>query len=167
MRIETMKVGCYISLVSTTHKFEKQNLVTLIDRYGFAFDRYQCKYCGLTGRRRGFSAFLEMKEGGLSEFCPKAPPDVSDKYTSKQVIIVSKPFVNNPAFNNILVGSHHRIIEPPKDEIPRNGLIGVWVMGVGEPVRLLPGEFEMIDVMEQEPQRTRKKEEVEMKRTRP
>lgn len=45
-------------------------------------------------------------------------------------------------FANLKPGSIHDIIKPPKNE---NRKLGEWVMGVGEPVLLLKGEFNYVD----------------------
>lgn len=34
------------------HSWEKQNLVTIIDRHGI-YDKMKCKICGITGKRHG------------------------------------------------------------------------------------------------------------------
>jgi hypothetical protein len=51
-------------------------------------------------------------------------------------------------FKNLTEGSEHMVIPPPeeyKEKYPNNPKVGYWVMGVTEPVRVLPGEFEVID----------------------
>jgi hypothetical protein len=165
-KMDIMPIGCWISLIDTTHKFEKVNNEPLIDRCGFTFDRYQCRYCKMTGRRRGFSGFLEIKEKGLSKECDNAPANARLGYTDKKIMIISKPWAIAPAYNNIFVGGVHTIIDPPPKEIVKNGNAGVWVMGVNnKPIRLLPGEFTIIE--EEIMQRSRPvKKEPEMKRTR-
>lgn len=48
-----------------------------------------------------------------------------------------------PAFENLKPGA---IVEPVKAPTGQKHLSGIWVMGVGEPVRLLPGEFKLVEV---------------------
>lgn len=55
-----------------------------------------------------------------------------------KVLIINKP-TGNPAFANLDIGTIHDIIPTPKNES------GLWVMGVGEPVKLLQGEFRIIN----------------------
>ena len=47
-----------------------------------------------------------------------------------------------PEFKNLLPGSIHETIKPPKGE---NNKDGVWVMGAGVPVKVLNGEFVTIE----------------------
>jgi hypothetical protein len=42
-------------------------------------------------------------------------------------------------FGNLEPDTVHRVIEPPKGY--KNDSRGVWVMGVGEPVKLLANEY--------------------------
>ena len=48
-----------------------------------------------------------------------------------------------PQFMNLLPNTIHTIIKPPKGF--KNNRDGYWVMGVGEPVRVLKGEFNFIE----------------------
>ena len=50
----------FINLVGDGHNFVKQNLMTLKDGKG-CYDLYVCTKCGLTGKRRGLSAELEIR----------------------------------------------------------------------------------------------------------
>jgi hypothetical protein len=45
-------------------------------------------------------------------------------------------------FENLTPGSEHNVINPPSPY--KNDKRGVWVMGIGEPVKLLNGEYETI-----------------------
>ena len=48
---------------------------------------------------------------------------------------------------NLIVDSIHEVVEPPKEykkKLP-NGDGGYWVMGIGEPVRVLNHECETIE----------------------
>lgn len=48
------------------------------------------------------------------------------------------------SFKNLTPNSIHVIIDPPEGENNEGsgrGMRGVWVMGVGEPVKLLKGEY--------------------------
>ena len=45
-------------------------------------------------------------------------------------------------FDNLIPNSEHIIIEPPFGY--KNDKFGIWVMGVGEPVRLLSHEYKIM-----------------------
>lgn len=45
-------------------------------------------------------------------------------------------------FANLTPGSEHEVIDPPKGH--KNDNRGVWVMGVGEPVKVLKREYEVL-----------------------
>ena len=47
------------------------------------------------------------------------------------------------AFENLTNGSEHDVIKPPAPY--KNDKKGVWVMGVDEPVKVLNGEYEVIE----------------------
>ena len=46
-------------------------------------------------------------------------------------------------FKNLTPGSEHNVIKPPP--LYKNDRKGVWVMGVGEAVKVLNGEYEVIE----------------------
>lgn len=50
-----------------------------------------------------------------------------------------------PAFNNLKPGSVHKVIDTPSEEDDSKG---VWVMGVGEPVKVLLNEYEVVYLKE-------------------
>ena len=66
--------------------------------------------------------------------CPKAP-----KKEIPLKIKVTRCTANGKAFSNLLPNSEHAVVTPPLGY--RNDHTGVWVMGLGEPVKLLTGEF--------------------------
>ena len=55
----------------------------------------------------------------------------------QQIKVIRKPTFD-PAYANLVPGSVHDVVEAPVGE---NSDRGVWVMGCGEPVLLLFGEF--------------------------
>ena len=59
---------------------------------------------------------------------------------NKQIRVI---WVNafGPAFSNLIPGSIHDVIEACNGKDSKRG---VWVMGMGEPVLLLNGEFEWL-----------------------
>lgn len=45
-------------------------------------------------------------------------------------------------FANCVPGTQHDILETPEDiNVNNDGLVGVWVMGVTTPVKILEGEY--------------------------
>ena len=52
-----------------------------------------------------------------------------------------------PQFANIIEGTEHDVVNPPKEYKKKfpNGRTGYWIMGVGQPVRILPDEFIKLD----------------------
>lgn len=119
-----------IDLTTGGHQWEKKNLVTLEDRKG-QYDLLKCKICGIEGKRYTLQTIhvYDRYEKKMRR-CQNAPQ-------GKQ-IRVTRVAAFGPAFANLVPGSIHDIIEPPEGQDPERG---AWVMGVGEPVLLLFGEF--------------------------
>ncbi len=126
----------YQSNIKTSqHVWEKKNLVTVNSR-GRMFDEMVCKYCGMKGRRYGFEN-VEVRENYKIEnvnLCPKAP-----KKEIAQKVKVTRCTAHGKAFANLLPDSIHEVVTPPDGY--KNDHTGVWVMGIGEPVKLLANEF--------------------------
>lgn len=119
-----------ISRTNTNHNFEKQNLVTIMSPRG-PYDLYKCSLCGL--RAKGYSLTelkIEKRYSKTANNCPKAE-------TVKRIKITNCRAVGK-AFANLTPGSVHSVIDPPEGY---NNSRGVWVMGVGEPVKVLFEEF--------------------------
>lgn len=129
----------YKSNIKTSqHVWEKKNLVT-VNRHGKMFDEMVCKNCKMKGRRYGFE-YVEVSEKYKFDnvhLCPKAEPiEIPIK------VKVTRCNAYGKVFSNLLPGSEHDVLTPPTGY--KNDHEGVWVMGVGEPVKLLPGEFTKI-----------------------
>jgi hypothetical protein len=128
-----------INLKNTDHKFEKTNLIT-ITKGGKIYDEMKCSGCGLTGKRYGITDYVSI-DGRISEYnslnC-KGKTNNSDEYLGKIVVVIVCT-ATGPVFNNLKPRSEHKIISPP-DGYKNNGS-GVWVMGIGQPVKLLSNEF--------------------------
>lgn len=60
----------------------------------------------------------------------------------RKLIKVIECIAYGPQFANLTPGSIHETVAPPSGEM-RAG--GVWVQGIGEPVKLLLGEYERIN----------------------
>lgn len=129
-----------IRLKNTNHDFEKQNLVTLKGRKG-TYDLMKCKHCGMTGKRINIETVTVGNNYSFKNAndCPKAPKvNIENKR-----IKVTFCTANGKAFSNLTPHSEHDIVTPPEGY--KNDHTGVWVMGVGEPVKLLSDEFTFIN----------------------
>lgn len=122
-----------IELSETPHKFEKQNLVTIKGKRG-GYDILKCKACGLSGR---------TYQIGILE--------VSGSYSVKKVhgcklaktnqIRITECRAIGRQFANLKPGTVHDVVPTPEGESEERG---VWVMGVGEPVKVLHDEYEIL-----------------------
>jgi hypothetical protein len=129
-----------ISRTNKYHDFIKQNLVTIMDKSGL-YDIYKCSNCGLTGKCHGLGQYVEV-DGRTSEqkikFCNKKPNEAEEQNVGRTIVIT---FCNaqGKIFSNLTPNSEHVVIATPSgEEIKDNG---VWVTGVGEPVKVLNNEF--------------------------
>lgn len=126
----------YQSGIKTSgHVWEKQNLVTINSR-GKMYDQMVCKNCGMKGRRYGFTT-VEVSENYKFENVHRCPKSEEIKLPEKVKVI--RCTANGKAFSNLLPNTIHEIVTPPNGY--KNDHTGVWVMGVGEPVKLLTSEF--------------------------
>lgn len=116
------------------HEWEKQNLVTLGKKK--SYDIYKCKRCGIIGKSY-ILGMINIKEADVK----KMQKCNGYKGIFKQVRIVDCRAVG-PQFQNMIPGSIHNIVPPPSGETSERG---EWVMGVGEPILLLAGEYEYIN----------------------
>lgn len=134
LKISSMKKS---NTATSLHMWEKTNPVTII-RSGRAFDNVVCKNCGMKGRRIGIGfEFIEVPEKYKNadvELCPKAQP-----FNLPVTVKVIKCEAHGKQFANLTPGSVHDVVTPPNGY--QNDHTGVWVMGVGEPVKLLTREF--------------------------
>lgn len=132
-----------IRMSKSNHVWVKVNLVTRAELRGRKFyDIFKCKNCGLQGKSFCLGE-LEV-HGNIKnpESCRKAPVSVK--------IRITRCTAYGPQFENLTNNSIHEIVNPPEDKKEQhpNGKGGVWVMGVGEPVRVLFGEFIELDEKE-------------------
>lgn len=125
----------YQSNIRTSgHIWEKQNLVT-IGRGGRMYDEMICKNCGMKGKRYGFTS-VEVSEKYKIENvqrCPNASQVIPGK------VKITRCTATGKAFDNLLPDTVHEVVTPPDGY--KNDHTGVWVMGVGEPVKVLSNEF--------------------------
>lgn len=128
-----MKVVSLFSL----HQFNKVNLMTKFDKLG-PYDIQRCDRCGLQGKRYGLDDnILVLDEYSESQI--RGCKNVEDTFVGRDVVVVRCDAMG-AQFANLAVGSRHEVVSPPDNQI--NGDRGIWVMGVGEPVKLLFGEFD-------------------------
>ena len=116
----------------TTHIFEKQNLMTIYIGKKH-YDILKCKNCGITGKRINLNTVVSK----AGKYCKNQ----QENHTVVDIKITKCAAVGK-AFDNLLPNSIHKVISAPKGY--KNGINGYWVMGVGEPVLVLHGEFEII-----------------------
>lgn len=125
-----------ISIDKSTHSWKKKNLITLPSNKG-GYDILICANCGMRGKTytlgviqlKGSYSFANVKD------CPKAPK--TDKPKAGRVKI-TRCNAMGKVFENLTDGSEHDIVDTPEGEHSRDG---VWIMGVGVPVKVLDGEY--------------------------
>ncbi|MBO6225848.1 MAG: hypothetical protein J6N72_10460 [Psychrobacter sp.] len=125
-----------IILKDSNHTWIKKNLITITTGPGRSHDEMYCEKCGIKGKRYNL-AELEVdkrykKEKVLS--CPYAALDAIPK-----IIKVTECRAYGSTFANIKNGNEYEVVTPPDGFA--NDSSGVWVMGVGEPVKLLANEY--------------------------
>lgn len=127
-----------ISNKDTNHLFEKQNLVTLTSKDG-GYDSMICKYCGIKAKAitLGTYTFSDRVKKDRATTCNKLPESKKGKKVK-----ITYCNAGGGSFENLTPDSIHDVIDPPKGQ-DNNG--GVWVMGVGEPVKILRREFNYLE----------------------
>lgn len=128
----------YLNLKDGGHNWEKLNLITQRDNKGM-FDLYKCITCGVKGKSYQIGK-IELK-GSYSRNRVEVCGGSRESLPSKVKVIHCTAY--GTRFSNLTPNSIHDVIAPPKGE--KNDYKGVWVMGVGEPVKLLNKEFIAID----------------------
>lgn len=119
------------------HDWNKLNLVTEKDGRGM-HDRLQCVKCGLKGKARNLTQ-IEVS----SKSNKKALRCDGSKTESVSKVRVTRCTAFGPQFENLIPNSEHETMPTPKQYI-NEYYPGVWVMGVGEPVKLLSNEYIVI-----------------------
>lgn len=119
----------------TPHEWEKQNLVTLYGSKKGGYDIYRCKHCGIEGKSYCLG-FIDIPERYATRI------DVCTRRRLSKILKVTHCSAVGNQFENLTDGSVHSIIDPPEGQDNKRG---EWVMGVGEPVLLLHGEFKYIE----------------------
>lgn len=119
-----------------TQHWSKVNNVTLY-RGKKIYDLYK-HTSGATAKRYGITEELTITEKEYIKY--KSWMKKRNLEAVGKTIKIIKCFAAGKQFENLLPGSKHTIISPPKNQKSDNA--GVWVMGVGEPVKVLNSEFE-------------------------
>lgn len=116
------------------HKWRKVNHVTKSGRNG-GYDQYQCEYCGCVGKSYKLGMIsIPQRHAYKASLCKKQP--------AHGRLQITRCNAAGPQFANMTPGSVHNIVLPPAGESEEKGR---WVMGVGEPVLLIWGEFILLD----------------------
>lgn len=111
--------------------WSKQNLVTIV-KGEKTYDVYRHE-SGIVGKRYGLSPFLTITERDFKIYIK----NVATPKKGKIKIVHCNAF--GTQFANVTPCSVHTVVEPPLGY--HNDSTGVWIMGVGEKVRVLPAEF--------------------------
>ena len=125
-----------LNLLQNGHDWEKVNQVGKESLRGI-YDVFRCKHCGLTGKSYSLG-LLEIAERDRK----KAAMCKGARKLAKSYVKVNRCAACGKVFGNLKPGSIHKVVAPPDGE---NNSRGEWVMGVGEPVLLLFGEFSYTD----------------------
>lgn len=127
-----------ISLKIGGHHWEKQNVVTVKKRKGHYYDFMKCSKCGIQGRTTSISTI------GLKQSYKRSRvfECEGNNYSIPKIIKITNCSAYGDQFLNLIPNSEHNVINPPLGY--KNSINGVWVMGVCEPVMVLPEEYEVI-----------------------
>lgn len=125
-----------LNLLQNGHDWEKVNQVGKKIRSGI-YDEFRCKLCGLRGKSYTLG-LLEIAERDRK----KAAMCKGARKFAKSYVKVIRCEACGKAFANLTPGSIHKVVPSPDGEKSSRG---EWVMGVGEPVLLLFGEFSYTD----------------------
>lgn len=125
----------YVDDKSSEHGWEKENLVTITDSSGH-YDSVVCKYCGIKGRKYNlnYTTISEVYNQNKAFHCPNVP----DQEIPNRIKITFCT-AQGAQFANALPNSEHDTIPTPEGEKKDNK--GVWIMGVGEPIKILNNEY--------------------------
>lgn len=129
----------YVLINESNHVWEKKNLVTIF-KNGKHYDEYQCKNCGMKGKR--YSLEVIVISGRVNSNHLYNCKNYNAKKLPAAVRVIFCEAVGSQ-FSNLAPGSVHTVITPPAGY--KNDYTGVWVMGNGEPVKLLKKEYDEID----------------------
>jgi hypothetical protein len=123
-----------IDLNNNKHEFEKQNLVTTKGGY----DILKCVKCGIQGKTNSIST-ISVKSSYSKNKILSCIHKVEDTNNIGRTIRITEVFAFGEYFYNLTPNSEHTVIKAPTNY--KDDLQGVWVMGVGQPVKVLNEEF--------------------------
>lgn len=121
----------------SNHHWVKKNLVT-IQRGKKHWDELECEKCGIKGKMYNLTEIEIPSKYNKKKVdnCPFA------NATNSKRIKITQCTAQGLQFSNLVPDSEHDVINTPSGENNNNG---VWVMGVGEPVKVLNTEFLWVD----------------------
>lgn len=137
-----------LNLKDNHHNWKKKNMVTLSSSKG-SYDEFQCSKCGISGKCYDLiHIVIETKKFSIENIqnC-----DFENTYANGNPIVlvpiktkikITKCTATGKIFGNCIDGSEHITVNAP---LPyKNDEKGVWIKGIGEPVKLLNNEFIVI-----------------------
>lgn len=119
----------YLNLRSSLHNFVKVESESGV---------WACSKCGILGDRDGEGHTLIVGDDTPDEKIAKCDEAVIVFKPIKIEVVRGEGFA--PYFENLTPGSVHETVETP-EEHKTSTAPGVWVIGDGEPVKLLRGEY--------------------------
>lgn len=127
-----------IPLKGSNHTWGKSNLVTITTGKK-PYDEMYCEKCGIKGKRYNLAEVVingrYSKDKVMS--CPHAEASDTDNIPKRVRVTHCNAF--GEKFKNLTSDSEHDVVTPPSGY--NNDHTGVWVMGIGEPVKMLAGEY--------------------------
>lgn len=127
-----------ISIKEGGHKWEKQNALTITTSRG-SYDLMKCSLCGISGKTSSINT-IQLKGSYARETVFNCKGNKTISVLKK--IKITHCTAQGKIFENIIDGSIHEVVTPPKNY--KNDHTGVWVMGNGEPVKILTEEFDKL-----------------------
>lgn len=125
-----------IKLTEGGHNWSKQNLMTIV-KAKTNYDILKCTNCGIIGKTTSL-ATIALK----GSYSKQKVFNCNNKDIPKKRIKITRCNAAGDIFENLKPNSEHDVIAHPEGENNDNG---IWVMGIGEPVKVLDGEFNYIN----------------------
>lgn len=124
---------------SNGHTFNKVNLTTKVSKGKF-YDEYVCENCGIKGKSFDLNTIVFNNNVDINKIyaCPNPKP-----FKIPKVIKIKYCRAVGSQFENLTPDSIHSVVTPPEGYTNDNK--GVWVMGVGEKVKVLRDEYNIIE----------------------
>jgi hypothetical protein len=97
----------------------------------------KCSKCGIEGKRHTFNTITLKASYSLEKI-----NNCNGVHDIPQKIQITLCTAHGEKFSNLTPDSTHLVVTPPTGQ--RNDSSGVWVMGVGEPVKVLYNEFKKL-----------------------